>query len=202
VAVAVGGDGSTSKGDFHEALNVVGAWRLPAVFVINNNQWAISVRRRDQTAAQTLAQKALAAGLPGEQVDGCDVIAVRAAVEAALARARAGGGGTLIECETYRLSDHTTADDASRYRDDAEVTAAWAREPVRRLRDHLAAAHGWTRAEEEDLRAAAEARVAAATEAWLATPPLPPAEMFAHLHAAPTADTRRDLADLEGRADA
>jgi pyruvate dehydrogenase E1 component alpha subunit len=103
VAVAVAGDGATSKGDFYEAMNVIGAWNLPAVFVINNNQWAISVRRTDQTAAKTIAQKAFAAGLAGEQVDGNDVIAVRHVLERALAKARAGGGATLVECLSYRL---------------------------------------------------------------------------------------------------
>ncbi|MEQ9125329.1 MAG: thiamine pyrophosphate-dependent enzyme, partial [Alphaproteobacteria bacterium] len=120
-AVVVGGDGATSKGDFYEALNVVGAWRLPVVFVIANNAWAISTPRAEQTAAETLAQKAVAAGLPGEQVDGNDIVAVRDAVGQALARARAGDGGTLIEALTYRLGDHTTADDATRYREPAAV---------------------------------------------------------------------------------
>ncbi len=183
VAVAVGGDGSTSKGDFYEALNFVGAWKLPAVFVINNNQWAISVRRGDQTAAATLAQKAIAAGLPGEQVDGCDVIAVRAAVAEAIARAAAGEGGTLIECVSYRLSDHTTADDASRYRDDAEVSAAWSLEPVRRLREHLVAAHGWTKDEEETFRTEIRDEIEAGAEAYLAAEPDPPTAMFDYLYA-------------------
>jgi len=202
VAVAVGGDGSTSKGDFYEALNIAGVWKLPAVFVINNNQWAISVRRTDQTAAETIAQKAIAAGAHGTQVDGCDVIAVRAAVGKALDRARSGAGPTLVECITYRLSDHTTADDASRYREDAEVSAAWAREPIRRLQAHLAASHGWAKTDEEALRAAARERIDRAVEAYLATAPMPPEAMFEHLHAAPTRDTIRDAATLRGRGDA
>ncbi len=172
-AVVVGGDGSTSRGDFHEALNMAGVWKLPVVFIINNNQWAISVPREAQTAAATLAQKAVGAGLPGEQVDGCDVIAVRDAVERALACGRGGGGATLIECITYRLSDHTTADDASRYRDDNEVSPHWAEEPVARLREHLVKAHGWTKAEEERLRTENHAAVEAAAEAYLATSPQP-----------------------------
>jgi pyruvate dehydrogenase E1 component alpha subunit len=182
-AVAVGGDGSTSRGDFQEALNMAGIWRLPVVFVINNNQWAISVPRSRQTAAETLAQKALAAGLPGEQVDGCDVIAVEDAVARALARARAGEGASLIECLSYRLTDHTTADDAARYREDAEVSAHWPEEPVRRLRAHLTAAHGWTRAEEEALIARVQAEVAAAVEAYLAIPPQPLTAIVDHTFA-------------------
>lgn len=197
VAVAVGGDGSTSKGDFYEALNVAGAWKLPAVFVINNNQWAISVRRADQTAAETIAQKAIAAGIHGEQVDGCDVLAVRAAVADALERARTGDGPSLIECVTYRLGDHTTADDASRYREDSEVSAAWANEPIRRLRDHLVARHVWTKEEEEAVRSAAREKVEAAAENYLATPAMEPGAMFDHLYASPVRDTERDRAWME-----
>src|SRR5262249_28054467 len=111
-AVCVLGDGATSKGDFYEGINAAGAWNLPVVFLVNNNQWAISVPRRAQSAAQTLAQKAIAGGFEGVQVDGNDVIAVRDAMDQALAKARGGAGPTLIEALTYRLSDHTTADDA------------------------------------------------------------------------------------------
>ena len=199
VAVAVGGDGSTSKGDFYEALNVVGLWNLPAVFVINNNQWAISVRRREQTAARTLAQKAIAAGLPGEQVDGNDVIAVRDAVERALARARSGDGGMLIECLSYRLGDHTTADDASRYRDEDEVRAHWKEEPLLRLRTYLAAEHGWSKDDEEALLHASGTEIEAAAEAYLATEPQPAEAMFDNLFAALPADL---AAQREGLTDA
>lgn len=181
VAVAVAGDGATSKGDFYEAMNVIGAWNLPAVFVINNNQWAISVRRSDQTAAMTLAQKAFAAGIAGEQVDGNDVIAVRHVTERALAKARAGGGATLIECLTYRLGDHTTADDASRYREDDEVRGHWKEEPVARLRKYLVAAHGWSKQDEEDLLHALTKEVEQAAEAYLESDPEPPAAMVESL---------------------
>jgi len=183
VAVAVGGDGATSKGDFYEAINTAAVWRVPAVFVISNNQWAISVRRAEQTAAQTLAQKAIAAGMPGEQVDGNDVIAVRDATERAIARARAGEGPSLIEALTYRLSDHTTADDAHRYREDAEVSARWKEEPVARLRRYLADQGVWTKAEEEALRTDCTERVEAAVEAYLATAPQPVETMFDNLFA-------------------
>src|SRR5918996_26216 len=130
VAVCVCGDGATSNGAFYEAINCAGVWRVPAVFVINNNQWAISAPRTVQTAAGTLAQKAIAAGVPGVQVDGNDVIAVRWAVEEAIGRARAGEGPAVIEALTFRLSDHTTADDASRYRSAEAVSAAWAQDPI------------------------------------------------------------------------
>src|SRR5499427_7274970 len=115
------GDGATSEGDFHEALNFAGVWHVPVVFVCQNNQWAISVPLKKQTHSRTIAQKALAYGLPGIQVDGNDVLAVYAAAREAVDRARGGGGPTLIECVTYRLGVHTTADDPSKYRSDAEV---------------------------------------------------------------------------------
>ena len=118
------GDGGTSEGAFYEGINLAGARSLPAVFVIVNNRWAISVPIEQQTATQTLAQKAVAAGIPGVQVDGNDIIAVRHIVGEAVARARHGDGPTLIEALTYRLSDHTTADDASRYRDQSEIGRA------------------------------------------------------------------------------
>ncbi len=182
-AVCVFGDGATSKGEVYEAMNFAGLRKLPLVFVVNNNQWAISVPRARQSAAETLAQKAVAAGFAGEQVDGNDVIAVREAVARALEKARAGGGPTLIEAVTYRLSDHTTADDASRYRDDAEVSAHWKREPIARLRDYLVAAGHWSKDDEEALLAECNDKIEAAAEEYLAIPPLPPQSMFDHLYA-------------------
>jgi len=177
-AVAILGDGATSKGDVAEALNIAGVWQLPALFVVTNNQWAISVPRRRQSAAETLAQKAIAAGIPGEQVDGNDVIAVHQAAAAALERARSGGGASLIEAVTYRLADHTTADDASRYRDDAEVSRHWPEEPLIRLRAYLAETGHWTKTDEEKLLAATAAEIDAATSAYLATKPQLPESMF------------------------
>src|SRR6266446_5385458 len=120
VAVCLFGDGATSKGDVWEAMNFAGVWKLPVVFVANNNQWAISVPLKLQTASETLAQKAIAAGFGGEQVDGNDVIAVGAAADEAIEHPRAGKGPHFIEALTYRLSDHTTADDAGRYRPAAD----------------------------------------------------------------------------------
>ncbi|MFO1059150.1 MAG: pyruvate dehydrogenase (acetyl-transferring) E1 component subunit alpha [Dongiaceae bacterium] len=193
-AVCLLGDGATSKGDFYEALNIAGVWRLPAVFVVADNQWAISVPRSAQSAAATLAQKAVAAGLPGEQVDGNDVVAVREAVERALAAARSGAGAALIEAVTYRLGDHTTADDASRYRSDEEVGRHWHAEPVARLRRHLVGRGLWSKAQEEALLAETAAAVEAAAEAYLATPPQPPGAIFDHLYAALPEDLRAQRA--------
>ena len=182
VAVAVLGDGATSKGDFYEAMNVAGVWDLPVVFVINNNQWAISVPRHAQSAAGTLAQKAIAAGLPAEQVDGNDAIAVHAAVSEAVECARAGGGAGVVEALTYRMSDHTTADDASRYRPEDEVSAMWKRDPVPRLRAWLGANGWWDKAQEEalleDIRARIEDAVAAAAD----IPPQSPTDLFDYLY--------------------
>jgi 2-oxoisovalerate dehydrogenase E1 component alpha subunit len=181
--VCILGDGATSKGDFYEALNFAGVWHLPLVMLVANNQWAISIPRLHQSAAQTLAQKAVAAGIPGEQVDGNDVVAVRERVGHALASARDGGGPCVIEALTYRLADHTTADDARRYRDDAEVTPHWHGEPVGRLRSYLAAQGAWSRDDEEAALGAASAEIEQAAVDYLATPPQPVSALFDHLFA-------------------
>ena len=178
VAVCAFGDGATSKGDVAEAFNMAGVWRLPLVFVINNNRWAISVPVAQQTAAETLAQKAIAAGIEGEQVDGNDVIAVREAVARAVVKARSGGGPHLIEALTYRLSDHTTADDARRYRSDTDVSPHWGEDPITRLRNHLVGRGIWAKADEEGLLAEVSGAVDKAVEAYLATPPQGPETIF------------------------
>src|SRR5438132_6774305 len=183
VAVCLFGDGATSKGDVWEAMNFAGVWKLPLVFVANNNQWAISVPLRLQTASATLAQKAIAAGFSGEQVDGNDVIAVRAAAERAIAAARDGKGPFFIEAVTYRLGDHTTADDAARYRPPEEVQARWKEEPIARLRAYLVSQKAWGKAEEEQLAAECQQRVEAAVERYLAAGPRAPHTMFDHLYA-------------------
>src|SRR5436190_533641 len=177
VAVCLFGDGATSKGDVWEAMNFAGVWKLPVVFVANNNQWAISVPLRLQTASQTLAQKAIAAGFAGEQVDGNDVIAVHAAMAEAVADARGGKGPHLIEALTYRLSDHTTADDAGRYRPAEEVQARWKEEPIARLRTYLVSQNAWGKADEEQLVAECQQRVETAVERYLSVGPRPPETM-------------------------
>ncbi len=137
VALTFFGDGATSQGDFHEALNFAGVFQVPAVFVCQNNQWAISIPRAHQTRARTLAQKALAYGIPGIQVDGNDLLAVYAAADEAVQRARSGAGATLIECVTYRMAVHTTADDPKRYRTDAEVEEWRGKDPILRFQKYL-----------------------------------------------------------------
>lgn len=169
VAVTVVGDGGSSKADFYGAINVAGAMTLPLVAVIVNNQWAISVPRSAQTGAKTLAQKGIAAGIECIQVDGNDLIAMRAALDHAIKRARHGHGGTLIEAVTYRLSDHTTADDARRYRPEAEVKEAWQREPLKRLKAYLLSLNAWTEKEEEAWKAACADHVDVEVNAYLET---------------------------------
>ncbi|OYV54130.1 MAG: pyruvate dehydrogenase (acetyl-transferring) E1 component subunit alpha, partial [Legionella sp. 21-45-4] len=151
VALVSLGDGATSEGDFYEAMNVAGCWKLPVVFVINNNQWAISVPLTQQTATPTLAQKAIAAGIPGIQVDGNDVLALRACIGDAIEAARNGKGPTLIEALTYRLSDHTTADDATRYQPPLDVTTASRNEPIIRFKHFLEAHIGWSQSDDMGL---------------------------------------------------
>ncbi len=182
VAVCLFGDGATSKGDLWEAMNFAGVEKLPVVFVANNNQWAISVPLARQTASETLAQKAIAAGFPGEQVDGNDVIAVRAAAEAAIEAARNGQGPRLIEALTYRLGDHTTADDAARYRPPEEVQEHWKDEPIARLRTFLVTRGAWGKTEEERLAADCQEKIEAGVAGYLATEARAPETMFDHLY--------------------
>ncbi len=178
--VATGGEGSTSKGDFYEAINLAGAWQLPVVFVINNNQWAISVPRKAQTHCQTIAQKAIAAGIPSLQVDGNDVVAVRQSVAEALEKARSGGGPTLIEGICYRLCDHTTADDASRYRTEQEVETAWQQEPIARLAHYMEKAGFWSKQHEADLAATIQSTLDEAVDEYLSRTPQTTGDLIEH----------------------
>ncbi|MGD9660335.1 MAG: pyruvate dehydrogenase (acetyl-transferring) E1 component subunit alpha [Porticoccaceae bacterium] len=177
------GDGATSRGDFYEALNLAGVWQLPLIVVVNNNQWAISVRREYQSGAATLAQKAIAAGIPGEQADGNDFIAVHAAVSEALQRAYAGKGATLIEALSYRLSDHTTADDATRYRSAEELKQAWQQEPIKRLQTYLHGRGLWSAEREQALQAEVQEQVANAVAAYQQLPQAEPESLFDYVFA-------------------
>lgn len=151
-AVVFCGDGATSEGDFHEALNFASVWQVPVVFVVQNNQWAISLPREKQCHARTLAQRAIAYDMAGLQVDGNDPLAMVAAMDEALHRARSGEGPTLVEAVTYRMSMHTTADDPRKYRDEG-VTETWReRDPILRFRRYLEGRELWNDDAETGLR--------------------------------------------------
>jgi pyruvate dehydrogenase E1 component alpha subunit len=164
-------------------MNFASVHQLPVVFVVNNNRWAISVPLHLQTAAATIAQKAIASGMHGEQVDGNDVMAVREGVAQAITAARAGEGPSLIEALTYRLGDHTTADDARRYRSDAEVKERWQQEPIARLKKYLVAQGVWSKEDEEALVSDCQQQVEAAAARYLAAMPPSPQSVFDHLYA-------------------
>ncbi len=176
------GDGGSSQGDFYEAMNVAGVWKLPIVFVICNNQWAISVPRSEQSASQTLAQKAIAAGFSGEQVDGNDVIAVRERVFEALKNAREKSQPHLLEIVSYRHADHTTADDASRYEPKNQRELAWKNEPIARLYTYLTSIGVWSKAQDQALNDECAAIVEQTVQDYLATPAVTPAVMFDYLY--------------------
>jgi pyruvate dehydrogenase E1 component alpha subunit len=184
------GDGATSEGDFHEALNFAGVFESPCVFVCQNNRYAISVPREHQTRSATLAQKAFAYGLPGVQVDGNDVLAVHVAVGEAVERARAERRPTLVECLTYRLGVHTTVDDPSKYRDDAEVEAWEARDPIPRFQGYLRTRELLDDERLGKAKGAAEEAIRAAVERWedAMASASDPSMMFDHVYASPTRD--------------
>src|SRR4051812_29438635 len=152
VIAAYMGDGATSEGDFHVALNFAGVFKAPVVFICQNNHWAISVPTAKQTASESIAVKAGAYGMPGVKVDGNDAVAVYGAVKEAADRARSGGGPTLVECETYRIGAHSSSDDPTRYRDENEVTAWKKRDPIELLRARLASQGMWSALDEDVLR--------------------------------------------------
>jgi 2-oxoisovalerate dehydrogenase E1 component alpha subunit len=182
VAVCMLGDGATSKGDFYEAINAAGVWRLPVIFLVTNNQWAISVPRSQQSAAQTLAQKAVAAGIDGIQVDGNDPIAVWDVALTSLAKARNREGPILIEALSYRMADHTTADDAKRYRSTVEVEQHAQLDPVKRLRIYLTSIGVWSDAQEAILQRDARQAVELAVQEYQAMEPLAEQSVFDHVY--------------------
>lgn len=177
------GDGSTSQGDFYEALNFAGVFKLPVVFVIQNNHWAISVPVEKQTATETLAEKACAAGLESARVDGNDVIAVYLTVKRLLDRARSELKPALVELVTYRLGDHTTSDDATRYRKDEEIQSWIQKDPIDRMRKFLTAHRGWTDEKDSELTEECSAEVEQAVKEYEATSGRNPAAIFDHMYA-------------------
>jgi len=194
--VATFGDGATSEGDFHEAMNFAGVFRTPNVFVCYNNQFAISVPRSRQTASATIAQKAVAYGFRGVQVDGNDILAVSVAAKEAAETARSGGGPTLIEAYTYRMGDHTTSDDASRYRTQDAVLEWEKRDPIVRFQLYLKSKHLWDEAYEREVQDRASETVEKAVEAAEARPPASVEDLFAYTYASMTPNLKEQLSDL------
>lgn len=191
IAIAYFGDGATSKGDFHEALNFAAVMKVPVIFFCQNNQWAISVPVAKQMATPTIAQKALAYGLEGVRVDGNDLLAVQEVTDEAVRRARAGEGPTLIEALTYRVGPHTTSDDPTRYHD-ARTHSEWqGRDPIKRFRVFLERRDLWSEADEEKAMAEIQAEVATAVEAAEATPKTTTAQLIEHTFAVPTEELAR-----------
>jgi 2-oxoisovalerate dehydrogenase E1 component alpha subunit len=196
VTLAFIGDGATSEGDFHEALNFAAVFAAPTVFLVQNNQYAISVPLDRQSKAPTLAHKAIGYGMPGVLVDGNDVLAVHAAVAEAAARARRGDGPTLIEAVTYRLDAHTNADDATRYRSDEEVERWRRADPIARYERYLRQQGLLDDAVVAEVAAAAEALAADLRDRMNADPALDPQDLFAHVYAEPTPQLREQAARL------
>lgn len=194
------GDGATSEGDFHEGLNCAAVYQTPVIFICQNNQWAISIPRVQQTHSKTIAQKALAYGMPGIQVDGNDVLAVYSAAEEAVQRARSGGGPTLIECVTYRIMMHTTADDPSRYRTDEEVSVWEKKDPLPRYETYLekkGVLHARERGKiEEDIKEGIQAAVDKAEEQMKQLGD--PLDMFEHLYADLPEELKKQKEELIG----
>ena len=196
VALTYFGDGATSEGDFHEAMNFAGVYRTPVVFLCENNQYAISLPRDRQTAAETIAAKAEGYGMPGVLVDGNDLFVVYRVAAAAIGRARSGGGPTLIEALTYRLGPHTTADDPGRYRDPEEEAAWRPRDPLERVRRYLERGGAWDPAWQDGIEAEAAEAIEAAVSAAEALPPQRPEELFESMFAEMTPQLREQQREL------
>nr|WP_035487549.1 pyruvate dehydrogenase (acetyl-transferring) E1 component subunit alpha [Alicyclobacillus contaminans] len=183
-SIAYFGDGATSEGDFHEALNFAGVFKLPVIFLCQNNGYAISVPFERQSASRTIAQRAAAYDIHGVRIDGNDVFAVYLAVKEARERAVAGHGPTLIEAVTFRYGAHTTADDPHRYRKQEEVSAAWrARDPIARLRIHLEQTDLWDADREQSWQAEVGRRIEEAVALVEAMPKANALDMFEHVYA-------------------
>jgi len=197
VAICFNGDGGTSEGDFHEAMNFAGVYNLPLVFIINNNQYAISHPWGKQTRSETLAQKAVAYGFDGIRVDGNDILACYVAIAEAIAKARRGDGPTLIEALTYRLAVHTTADDPTKYRDDAEVAEWQAREPLVRFGTYLRAREILDDALAEELEADIGAFIKKAVDEYEAKRETDPLDAFAYVYETMPAELASQKAEFQ-----
>ncbi|MEV2245320.1 pyruvate dehydrogenase (acetyl-transferring) E1 component subunit alpha [Streptomyces sp. NPDC049970] len=202
VALAMVGDGGTSEGDFHEALNFAAVWQAPVVFLVQNNGFAISVPLAKQTAAPSLAHKAVGYGMPGRLVDGNDAAAMHQVLGEAVARARRGGGPTLVEAVTYRMDAHTNADDATRYRGDGEVEAWRAHDPIRLLERELTERGLLDEEGIATVREAADLMAEGLREQMNADPVLDPMDLFTHVYEEQTGQLREQAGTLRGELDA
>jgi len=196
VAMAYLGDGATSEGDFHVAMNFAGVFRIPVIFLCQNNQWAISVPFSQQTACKNIAVKAEAYGFSGIRVDGNDVLAVYQASREAVEKARSGGGPTLIEAVTYRMGGHSSSDDPSRYRDEAEVKEWQKRDPIERFRRYLERQDLWSPSADAELRKALDAEIGQAIKVAEAAPPPPMESLFEDVYAKRPWHLQAQLAEL------
>lgn len=198
VVLAYVGDGGTSEGDFHEAMNFAGVFSLPLVIVCQNNHYAISMPVEKQTAAKTLAQKAIAYGFEGIRVDGNDVLAVYAATKAAIDKARSGKGPTFIECFTYRLSDHTTSDDATRYRSHEELEKWKRKDPIDRMRKYLQSKGLWTQQYEDGLMKDSQESAEQAIKEAESKPEQAIDDIFTHTYAQMPSKLQEQLKEAKG----
>jgi pyruvate dehydrogenase E1 component alpha subunit len=196
VALTSFGDGATSEGDFHEAMNFAAVFNTPTIFLCQNNGFAISYPRSEQTRSESIALKAEGYGMPGVLVDGNDVAAVLDTVGSAVARARNGEGPTLIEAVTYRLGPHTTADDPSRYRDEDETEQWRGRDPLERVRLLLERAGGWTPEWQSELENRASEVIEEAVAAAEALPQPTAAEMLLRMYERPTTPIEAQLGEI------
>lgn len=197
VHMAFFGDGATSRADFHEGLNFAGIFKVPAVFVCENNGYAISLPRARQTAAETLAQKALAYGLEGVQVDGNDVFAVYSAASRAVAKARKGDGPTLIECVTYRIEGHSTSDDDSRYRTRQEVEEWRKKDPIDKLEKYMRKNRILTDEYKESVAQKTKDMIEKVVEDYEKVPPPEAADFFMNTYARPTEQLKEQMRELK-----
>lgn len=193
------GDGSTSQGDFHESLNFAGVYRLPVVFAIQNNQWAISVPFAKQTATKTIAEKACAYSIDGVRVDGNDVFAVYLTLKERLDMARSEFKPALVELVTYRMDDHTTSDDASRYRTEEMVKPWREKDPIDRLRKFLSARFAWDDKKEQDLLDEIAAEVEQIVRDMEAEPHPHPTDIFDHMYHDMPWHLKEEMEDLRRR---
>jgi pyruvate dehydrogenase E1 component alpha subunit len=194
--VAYFGDGATSEGDFHEAMNFAGVFQAPTIFFCQNNQYAISVPRKIQTAAKTLAQKAMAYGFSGIQVDGNDLFAVYAATSEAREKAISGGGPTMIEAVTYRFGPHTTADDPTKYRADEELEEWKPLDPLLRVQKYLEGKGIWSKDWEAGVKEEAEKSISEAVQDAEGVAEAKPEEFFQYTFAEMTPNLKEQMDDF------